>query len=125
MQDNNDAKKALIDIRNMINGVGEQTTQALEKIQKAIEALVSDATQKHSHYQRAYLKHGLQEVMLSGNVSPAITKPLLPVLKSAIKKLDGTLDATYQAQAKAAKVAKPAKPKPDPKNSTTHRIKRV
>lgn len=123
MQGNKDTQKALNDIRNMINGVGEQTTQALEKIQKAIEGLVDHATQQHNHYQRAYLKHGLQEVMLSGQVSPAITKPLLPVLKSAIKKLDGALDATYQAQAKVAKVAKPVKAKADAKNSTTPRIK--
>lgn len=120
MQNTKDTQKALIDIRNMINGVGEHTTQAVEKIQKSIEALVKAAIARNEHYHRAYLKHGLQEVMLSGQVHPTIAKQLLPTFKSAIEKLDGKLGKAYEKQ---AALTQAAKAKPEAKKSTTPRMK--
>ena len=120
MQHTKDTQKALINIRNMINGVGEQTTQGLEKIQKSIEALVKAATAQNEHYHRAYLKHGLQEVMLSGQAHPTIVKQLLPTFKSAIEKLDDKLGKAYETQ---ASLSKAAKAKSEAKKSTTRRMK--
>jgi hypothetical protein len=121
MRDIKETQKALNDIRNAINGVGEQTTQALVKIEKTIAALVKTATARNQHYQQAYLKHGLQELVLSGHLDPTAVKPLLPVLKKAIKTLDGKLGSTYEAQAAQTKAAKA---KPAANISTTPRMKK-
>ncbi|HEU5281360.1 MAG TPA: hypothetical protein VFU82_05235 [Gammaproteobacteria bacterium] len=121
MQDIKETQKALNDIRNAINGVGEQTTQALVNIEKTIASLVKAATARNQHYQQAYLKHGLQELMLSGQINPMVAKPLLPALKKAIKTLDGKLGSTYEAQAAQTKSTKA---KPEANISTTPRMKK-